>query len=264
MGKKFTCKKDESNPSLISSSTKNLKIFNGNHKPLSQSSQHKFKFTFDFNNNNNFSDIQKFSFSALSEESDHLHNNINYPLNRSIAYINNYDSKNDLKSSIHTNTINPKNSRLFNKKDLKKKQFQCEYCLSYYSRKDSLKFHIFQVHSGYKGIPCKYCNHEFKRIKDHERLCKFKTKKKTDVESNKSPNENIFNKNNLSLNEISLDDKFYINGNICLKEDNKIKKSFCINIGNFKYFTNNIIGSGGNMLFIMEKIIKLIIMWLLK
>lgn len=76
----------------------------------------------------------------------------------------------------------------------------------------------------------------------------LKVKKKTEIEFNDSIMDKNFNENNPSLNEISLENKFYKKGNICLKENNKIKKSFIKNIDHFKYFTNNIIGSGGNML----------------
>ena len=233
----------------MSFSPKNLKIFSHNQKALSASSKSKFKFSFISNNNYiNFSAEQNISFSTLSDALKNLPYNLNDGLNYSNPFINKNDSQKTLKTSIHNNCINLKNFRLSNEKKPKKKQFQCKYCLNYYARKDCLKFHIFQIHSGYKGIPCKYCKLKFKRIKDHERLCKFKSIKKTEIEFNDSIMDKKFNENNPSLNEISLENKFNIKGNICLKENNKIKKSFIKNIDHFKYFTNNIIGSGGNMI----------------
>ena len=113
MRKKFVSKRNESNLPLMSSSLKNLKIFNHDQKALSASSKSKFKVSFNSNNNNtNFSVEQNISFSALSDALKHLPHNINDDFNYSNPNIKNDDSQKTLKSSIYNNCINHKNFRL--------------------------------------------------------------------------------------------------------------------------------------------------------
>lgn len=174
--------------------------------------------------------------------------------NNSINNFSNIDNNHKNKflvpnEHIFTNNIvnnNNNNKRAFNQTKILNR-YKCDICNKRFKRKDYLKNHLFQIHSGYKGIKCKYCGKIRKRIKDHQIVCKLKY-------GNKVPKEEISNATELNENiDLKPSYTLFINDNdngeqIILKNIFLDKKLEFISFTEFIYYPDFIIGTGGNMI----------------
>lgn len=248
MGKTFKKSKKSNYPHSISSHQKNNR---NNPKKLDFSSHN---FIFQLNSEFNPSDAHN-----LSNDIQYNFTNININQNNSFIgfpNLNNINKNSDntsinnmfkvLRSGNDGDSLFPNTKKLSNKNELKNK-FICKYCQKDFTRKSSLKFHIFQIHSGYEGTPCSFCSVKYKRIKEHEKLCKLKyiDKKNDDLlKSNNGSQKNNHKSEPQKFNSIRIHPEIKIS--LILLNKKEKKKSY-IDFNEFKYYPNNIIGNGGNM-----------------
>ena len=184
--------------------------------------------------------INDSSFSSLSLFKK---NENKYGFNESIFLLNSLYSDNQ--------KINKKINSDHSSSNLRKKQKSSLICKcgKSFTRKESLQKHIFYTHSGYKGKYCSLCGKLVKRFNDHLRLCKLKHElnKKFIINNKNQICDNIQNTNNNIIlkqlfHENNKDDKNNFQNFLKIGEEENY-----INLENYRYYLNYMIGSGGNM-----------------